>query len=236
MSIKKISLLTSLKSVPAAVAFALLVLVSGKSTSSNSPGPANHAPVAEERRVQVMKSPYMPADTTVAIVGIRNLQNEHWLRDLEIEVQNNSKKPVYFLSIMLSFPDIPKTTEADGLERGIIIVLKFGRTDLSNRGQRATAQDPSIGPGEKYVLMVHREQYRGFESFMSRHDFPPSLTRSVRLNINSIRFADGSGFEYTRPHISSSNHSLSSGKRQAILNCADGPGTCTWLLAGGPLA
>src|SRR5215216_635485 len=137
MSIKGSTLNVLHKIVLALVALTLLVRASGSSATSSIPAQTNQAPIAEERRIQVMKSAYMPADTTVAVVGIRNLQNEHWLRDLEIEVQNNSKKPIYFLLMRLSFPDIPKTTEVDGIERGIIIALAFGRTELANRGQLA---------------------------------------------------------------------------------------------------
>src|SRR5438552_2068596 len=69
----------------------------------------------------------------VNVTAVRNLQSANWIEDLEIEVQNNSSKPIYHLMVVLSFPDIRKSTEVDGVSRGIVIALPYGRLELMNR-------------------------------------------------------------------------------------------------------
>ncbi len=38
--------------------------------------------------------------------AFRDLKNEHWLRDLEIEVTNTGDKPIYMLELNISMPDV----------------------------------------------------------------------------------------------------------------------------------
>src|SRR5919205_3837616 len=61
-----------------------------------------------ERKVEILKSRSLPPGTPVAISAVRNLQSEDWLRNLEIEIQNTSNKPIYYLEIETYFPDLPK--------------------------------------------------------------------------------------------------------------------------------
>src|ERR1044072_1459429 len=75
----------------------------------------------------------------VTVVAVRNLQNKHWLRDLEIEVRNDSPQPIYYFDLILRFPDIPKTAELGGREP--IILLTFGRMELAKPTNRPTAED-----------------------------------------------------------------------------------------------
>src|SRR5689334_10749076 len=63
----------------------------------------NPSPSLEERKVEIMKSPLLPPNTPVAISAVRNLQSEDWLQNLEIEIQNTSNKPIYYLEIETYF-------------------------------------------------------------------------------------------------------------------------------------
>jgi hypothetical protein len=58
-------------------------------------------------------------DAPVVVTDVRNLQrnDENWFRDLEIEVKNVSQKPVYYILLVVGFPDAPLGTperRADG--------------------------------------------------------------------------------------------------------------------------
>lgn len=156
------------------------------------------APV-EGRRVEVEKLPRMPAESTVGIVAIRNLQNEHWIRDLEVEVQNNSARPIYYLRIVLSYPDIPRTSDMDGVERGIVTSLEYGRRELLDVYQRATSEDKPIRPGERYVLRHSEPIWKGLEDFLAEKDIPQSATKRIRLRMRTFSFGDGTGYRGGAP-------------------------------------
>lgn len=190
MPIKRNSFLTLHKTLPALVAFALLVLASRELSALNSKVLTSQAPSPEGRKVHIERQPQVP----VSVTAIRNLQNENWLQDIEIEIKNNSTKSIYFLLMVLSFPDIPKTTEADGMERGVIIPLAYGRTELANRGQRAHSGDVPIKPGDKYIFKIAEHYQKGLESLLSRRQLPPSVTKRLLLRISSLRFDDGTGY------------------------------------------
>lgn len=169
--------------------FALLTFVNG-ATAMLSIIPES----PQEREIKILKSPLMDTAVTVSITAIRNLQNRDWLSDLEIEVRNNSKKPIYYLSMDLLFPDIPKTNELDGIPRGIAIPLSYGRPDLMQQGRFATSEDAALSPGEKYVFKIPESDCKGLLSFMSKKNYPLSMIKKIRLSIISISFGDGTGF------------------------------------------
>jgi hypothetical protein len=200
MLITRDSFLSFVKSLPVIVVLALLVLANGKSTPFNNPAQTNQAPIEGDRKADVMKSAQMPANTTVVIVEIRNLQGEHWLRDLEIEVQNNSGKPIYFMEVILYFPDIPKITDTEGIERGFATSLIYGRRDLTKLKQRITHEDVPILPGEKCILRIPEPKWRGLEAHLARNNIQHSTIKRVRLRIYSLNFGDGTGFKVGAPY------------------------------------
>jgi hypothetical protein len=84
-----------------------LLMIKGKAARHNLSLTPSQAPTSEERRAKVTRSRHMPPESTIAITQIRNLNGKNWLQELEIEVQNNSLKPIYYINLVLSFPDIP---------------------------------------------------------------------------------------------------------------------------------
>jgi hypothetical protein len=184
----------------AIVALALLVLVSGASATLSASSPINQTPVDGGRKVDVMKSPRMPTDTTVEIVDIRNLQSEHWLRDLEIEVRNNSNKPIYFLEVILYFPDIPKITDAEGIERGFATSLIYGRRELAKLKQQTNLEDVPIQPGGKCILRIPEPKWKGIESHLAKNNISQSTIKRIRLRVYTLNFGDGTGFKIGAPY------------------------------------
>lgn len=183
-----------------------ILILASKGTAKLNPDESvmQDAPV-EGRRVEVRKFPRMPAETTVSVVAIRNLQNERWLRDLEVEVQNNSARPIYYLMIILGFPDIPKTSDMEGVERGIVTTLEYGRRELLDVHQRATAEDKPIRPGERYVLRLSEPYWKGLEDFLVEKDIPQSATKRITLRILSLSFGDGTGYRASAPFPNNQN-------------------------------
>src|SRR6185295_1194334 len=102
------------------------------------------------------------------VTAIRNLQGvEHWLRDLEIEVQNNSSKPIYYLEIDLSFPEVAINRD-DGKTGALVIPLMFGRYELLDPGNYAAATEKSIPPGEKYLFKIPEANWKAIESYLAK--------------------------------------------------------------------
>src|SRR5437016_2774799 len=84
------------KTAPALMVITLFVLVEGQSVTSNVNQTTSQSPTPEIRKMLTHRSPKMPEKNTVAITAIRNLQGgDQWLRNLEIEVQNTSSRPIY---------------------------------------------------------------------------------------------------------------------------------------------
>lgn len=172
-----------------------LVCISAGSIRLRPHSPALSARPYADRKVEEIRSPRLPAATTIAVSDVRNLQNEHFLRDLEIEVQNNSSKPVYFLQIVLSFPDIPKTTDSDGIERGYTIFLIYGRLELFKLTEYPTSDDAPINPDERYTFKIPQSSWRGLESHLARRNLPESIIKTVRVRVYWANYGDGTGIK-----------------------------------------
>jgi hypothetical protein len=152
---------------------------------------------AKERNIAQKTFKGMP----VIISRIKNLHDgEDWLRDLEIEVKNVSRQPIYFMSLMVEFPDIaapPAEPRADGLipARSIVgFTLDYGDDTLMHVARVATPADKALRPGESYVFRVPRERVSGLENMKRRLNFSPEATRNILIYFDTVSFGDGSGF------------------------------------------
>lgn len=120
--------------------------------------------------------------------AFKDLNNEHWLRDLEIEIKNTGTKPIYFLVLILDTPDIR------GPDGNIICldVLRYGRTDLIEITAPLKQEDVPIKPGETHVFKIAERFVRGFEGLV-REDIVPQ-PKKIRVEFQNVNFGDGTGF------------------------------------------
>lgn len=125
-------------------------------------------------------------------IKVKNLQNEHWLRDLEIEVTNKATKPIYYLKISVSMPEITD----GGREMGYM--LRYGRTALLDFTNPVLPDDVPIKPGETIVLKCPESDWRGWENYAVKHDLPKLEPKKVKIMFHSLNFGDGTGFAGTR--------------------------------------
>jgi hypothetical protein len=172
------------------LAFGLLFLTGEERARLNSSSAGFQKPIVDERKAEIV----VPHQIPVRLTDVRNLQNEYWLKDLEIEVQNTSTKPIYCLVVYLRFPDIPKTTEVDGIPRGDIFMLLYGRLELLNRAQIATSEDVPIKPGERYTFKIPEPKWKGLKSELARRNIPETIIKRVGIEVPTLVFGDGSGF------------------------------------------
>lgn len=149
----------------------------------------------QERRLEVKTFRDMP----VVVQEVRNLQGgENWFRDLEIEIKNTSTKPIYFINIVIEFPDAPAPSAPanapQGVRTSVGFTLKYGNPRLGNIRNSAEPGDVPINPGETYVFKVPETRWRGFEDMKVKGQIPPGTENSITIDFTHIIFGDGTGF------------------------------------------
>ena len=181
------------RSILIAGSFTLLLFSNNSSISLNASPQVNGQPVGQERTFQVLTSPRLRANNPIGITAVRNITSENWLQDLEIEIENRSSKPLYFLEIILSFPDIPRRP-VDGAMRGQIISLTHGDVRLMNKNEYATLEDVPIKPNQKLILRIPESKWKGFESVLNELNISKSSIKKIGIRVNMGSYGDGIGF------------------------------------------
>ena len=115
--------------------------------------------------------------------SFKDLKNEKWLREFELEVTNTGDKPIYFLYITMG------TNVKDG---GIEMVypLVYGRAELGDIVTKATNDDVPIKPGETYVLQVGKAPL--WEKGVREKLWPESTKFTAEIQL--LSFGDGTGY------------------------------------------
>jgi hypothetical protein len=139
----------------------------------------------EERELEDKIPKHLPIK-----VKVKNLNNEKWARDVEVEVTNTGDKPIYYLRLSLYFVDVKMDSG-----NGIGFPLRYGRPELVDLNNRAIPEDMPIQPGETYVFKTIRGLASGWEKFRSKHRKPHP--KKVGIQFEIINYGDGTGFMTT---------------------------------------
>lgn len=154
-------------------ALPFLIKTTWSSSSAQSPDSAG-----QERKLKMKEGINVPLE-----VQVRNLQSKEWLKDLEIEVKNVGKKPIYSIVAYLMLPDV-KWAERVG------IPLDYGNPKNTRFDRYAEAEDPRIDPGDSYVFKIDEDLQKGFESQAKES---PDEFKKFELWFEIISFGDGTG-------------------------------------------
>jgi hypothetical protein len=119
--------------------------------------------------------------------AFRDLKNEKWMRDFELEVTNTGDKPIYLLHMLLILPEI---TAPDGINVGFL--LHYGRRELGDIETKAGPDDIPIKPGETYVFSFPEIKVESWERFKRRENRPDP--KKLILHFQILSFGDGTGF------------------------------------------
>ena len=119
--------------------------------------------------------------------AFKDLNNEHWLRDLEIEVRNTGTKPIYFLDLQVHLPD---TRGPDGNTIGWDLL--YGRTDLVEITLPLKPEDVPIRPGETHIFTIAERFLKGWERIVREDNV--HQPKKVQMLFQFINFGDGTGF------------------------------------------
>ena len=116
--------------------------------------------------------------------SFKDLKNEKWLREFELEVTNTGDKPIYFLYITMGTDVKP-----DGGPE-IVFPLTYGRAELGDIVTKAASNDLPIKPGETYVLEVGEAS--AWERGVREKRWPEST--KFRAELQVLSFGDGTGY------------------------------------------
>ncbi|HYL98448.1 MAG TPA: hypothetical protein VEZ90_05790 [Blastocatellia bacterium] len=157
-------------------------------------------PIAGDQIAQPQNSKRKVIDHTekslpLRITKVRNLDSSDWISDMEFEVQNQSNRPIYSLLLIVTFSDVPKTTEMDGIPRTLGTSVQYGRDEfLEHPGELATDRDVPIAPGATAVLKLAAAERDGLKANLRNHNIPESALQRIRVRVDKVSFGDGSGY------------------------------------------
>jgi hypothetical protein len=166
-----------------ALAFLTVFLISGLAASSGTQA-------GEERELEDTIPKHLPLKAKIRKEkekAFKDLKNEKWLRDFELEVTNTGDKPIYLLHLLLTLPEI---IAPDGNKVGFL--LHYGRSQLGNVETKAAPDDIPIKPGETHVFRLPDVKVISWERFKQREGRPDP--KKLILKFQILSFGDGTGF------------------------------------------
>jgi hypothetical protein len=144
---------------------------------------------AKEGREVVYKIPkHLPIKVKVKRPErLKELGNEDWLGEVELEVANTGTRPIYYLHISVYMPDV---FAPNGINYGY--GFQYGRGELVSISEPVRADDVPIQPGGVVVLKVPESGAEGWKHARAKG----KLTNPKKLEFifNNLNFGDGTGF------------------------------------------
>jgi hypothetical protein len=134
-----------------------------KAHVKNSPGPwevaAFRRTVPQEQENERKLEDQIPKHVPIKIkikkekeAGFKDLNNERWAREFELEVTNTGTKPIYSLYLSV-WTDVKA---AAGFR--VQFPLYYGRNEFSDIRTRPESTDVPINPGESVSLKINPSQ------------------------------------------------------------------------------
>jgi hypothetical protein len=177
---------------------ATLVLILLNKAKSDSVSTPQKQPVAKEKPIERKPTRRMfenrvPEHLPIKVKikrekekEFRDLKNDNWARDLELEVKNVGEKPIYFLWFVLEVPEAKIGNSHQSFS------IMYGRMELADLNNRPTVEDIPIMAGDTKVLTIEDTGLRGWDAAGSHRLVP--LIHGARLIIQYLSFGDGTGF------------------------------------------
>ncbi len=152
---------------------------------------AAQAPQKEEREIEDTIPKHLPLKVRVRNAEkVKDLDNEKWARDLEIEIENTSDKPIYHIHILVSLPGVRGES---GHEIGFPI--SYGRDDFVDYFTPIRPDDVPLRKGESHVFRIPSQLQQGWEKFVVRRGVPKREPKRIQLIFSLLSFGDGTGFD-----------------------------------------
>ncbi|HKP36603.1 MAG TPA: hypothetical protein VJT71_07065 [Pyrinomonadaceae bacterium] len=151
----------------------------------------SHGQEKEERLLEDKLPKHLPIK--VRIKGekekaLKEIENDHWIRDFELEVKNTGTRTIYYLVLILGMPELKFG------QGNMVFDLRFGDKKFMNFASGAKPEDVSLRPGESCFLKLNPAvDWREHSRDMPHWPKPKRLI----LQFQEINFGDGPGFRTT---------------------------------------
>jgi len=118
--------------------------------------------------------------------AFKDIDNDNWQRDLELEVKNTGTKPIYYMVLLLDMPELKFGGS------NMIVSLRFGDKKFMNFASGAKTEDMSLKPGETCILKIRDANALGLEDMKREMIWP--VPKKIVLELQEISFGDGTGY------------------------------------------
>ena len=149
------------------------------------------SPVKAERKLETTIPAHLPIKVKFKNdEKLKDLKNEDWLGDIEIEITNTGTKPIYYLYIQLFVPGV----EADDQSgtRTVGLSLDYGREQLVDFAEPVRSDDVPILPGESAVIKVEADTVSTWKRVRAKGGY--LNPRKLRFWFEELNYGDGTGF------------------------------------------
>ena len=172
------------------LAVLLLVWGGGRAVLSKVQSPTPNQSPMEERELKTKIPAHLPIKVKVKNLDkVKNLNNEKWAHDFEMEVTNTSDKPIYFLGFNLILPDVKSPNG-----HSLFVPLRYGRIELVKFDEPLQPEDVPILPGESYVFIVPESDLKGLKAHATQYSLPKTEPKKLLLEFVELNYGDGTGF------------------------------------------
>ena len=164
---------------------ALLVIACGVISSTAQ------SPAKEERKIETRIPAHLPIKVKFKYdEKLKDLKNENWLGDLEVEVTNTGTKPIYYLYIQLLLPDV--VTDDQAVTKTVGYTLEYGRGELVDFSEPVRSDDVPIKSGESAVLKVNTNLVPTWKQLRAKGRY--LNPGKIQFWFEELNYGDGTGF------------------------------------------
>lgn len=199
------------------LAIGIVLLFKGAS----DPISAQQSPTSQqERQIENTIPKHVPIEVKLTKEREKNwkdLKNENWAKDFELEITNTGNKPIYGLELLLWF-DVPNEYQGE-----LVADVTYHIPGINDTRSIATAEDIPIKPGESKIFKIHPNIVLSWDK--GRREKGYRLPSKVKIEFQFLSFGDGTGLigdkaapDPVRPltHQRSSFASPNRGKRKTV--------------------
>jgi hypothetical protein len=169
-------------------AIALVLLFKGASGPIN----AQQSPSAQqERQIENTIPKHVPISVKITKEkekAWKDLKNENWAKDFEIEITNTGDKLIYALELLLWF-DVPNESQDE-----LLADITYRTPSIRNAGSIAAAEDVPIKPGESKRFTIHPGNLLAWDKLGREQHW--RLPTKVKIEFQLVAFGDGTGLVF----------------------------------------
>lgn len=175
---------------PLTFALLFLVVVAFGFASSTAQSPAKEAEAKDDKRqIETRIAPHLPFKLKFRNEEkLKDLKNEDWLGDVEVEIINTGTKPIYYLYIAMLLPEGVSTVH----DKGIVYSVRYGRIQLVDMTEPLRSDDVPILPGESAVIKLPAEKLTNWKSLRAKGKVLNPKKLSFWFQV--LNHGDGTGF------------------------------------------